>query len=216
MSDRPFVLVLAGVNGAGKSSVLGSMLNDAEIPFFNPDSFAKKLIEEAPSYTQEEANSVAWNYGFSKLEEAVNTGTSFAFETTLGGHSICAKLIEAATTHDVKILYCGLDSAEAHIHRVQFRVVQGGHDIPEQKIRQRWESSRLNLVKLLPYITDVLVFDNSVTATLGEEIPEPIKLLEIRQRVLIFPSLDDVQAMGAIKGWAKPLVMAGLDLYRHR
>lgn len=194
--------------------MLGSMLYDADIAFFNPDSFARKLIERDSSYTLEEANSEAWNYGFSKLKQAIDTGVSFAFETTLGGNSICAKLIEATATHDVKVLYCGLESPDAHIHRVKFRVAQGGHDIPEEKIRERWESSRLNLIKLLPHATDVLVFDNSTTVAPGEEIPNPIKLLEISERALIFPDLEDVQTLATIKEWAKPLVMAAIDLYK--
>lgn len=214
MSDRPFVLVLAGVNGAGKSSVLGAMLYDADIEFFNPDAFARKLIERDPSYTPEEANSEAWSYGFSKLKQAIDTGISFAFETTLGGNSICAKLIEATATHDVKLLYCGLDSPEAHINRVKFRVAQGGHDIPEEKIRARWESSRLNLINLLPHVTNLLVFDNSTTVAPGEEIPDPIKLLEISERAVIFPNLEDIQTLETIKEWAKPLVMAAIDLYK--
>lgn len=214
MSDRPFILVLAGVNGAGKSSVLGSILYDADIEFFNPDFFARKLIESDSSYTLEEANGEAWSYGFSKLKQSIDAGISFAFETTLGGNSICAKLIEASDTHDVKVFYCGLDSPEAYIQRVKFRVAQGGHDIPEEKIRERWESSRLNLIKLLPYATDVLVFDNSTTVAAGEEIPNPIKLLEISERALIFPDLGDVQTLAAIKEWAKPLVMAAIDLYK--
>lgn len=216
MSNRPFILVLAGVNGAGKSSVLGSNLLTANIEFFNPNTFARALLASNSSYTQKEANIAAWSYGVNKLQEAIDTGISYAFETTLGGNTICSMLLTASNTHNVKIMYCGLNSPEAHIARVAFRITQGGHEIPEAKIRERWETSRVNLVKLIPHVTDLKLFDNSATVTLDADIPEPIKLLEIRNKELLHPALDDIQNIEAINDWAKPIVMAAFEWLRSK
>jgi predicted ABC-type ATPase len=80
---RPFILVLAGVNGAGKSSVGGSILQDHGLTWFNPDTYARALVREL-GIDNTEANARAWQYGKSKLESAIANGTNYAFETTLG------------------------------------------------------------------------------------------------------------------------------------
>ena len=57
---------------------------------------------------------------------------------------------EACSQHDVAIWFCGLHSVELHMQRVAARVSRGGHDIPADKIRARYDSSRENLLALLP------------------------------------------------------------------
>lgn len=212
MKDRPVILVLAGVNGAGKSSVLGNILSDKKIGFYNPDQFAREYLELEKSSSIEEANSVAWEYGRKSLESAIQEKRIYAFETTLGGNTISEMLLNATSTHDLKIYYCGLDSVEKHIERVKQRVAIGGHDIPEDKIRERWENSIINLIKLMPYLSALMVFDNSVEVANNEEIPNPVKVLEIIDGVVNYPDFADVVAMNQVKGWAKPLIIAAEDI----
>ncbi len=216
MTDRPLILVLAGVNGAGKSSVIGSMLNDEKLTFFNPDQFAKQLLAVNASLTIEDANAIAWDYGKEKLEAAIKAGENWAFETTLGGNTITRLLIQAAETHDVCVVYCGLDSVDLHIERVSLRVKNGGHDIPEDKIRGRWASSRMNLNKLMPYLTELAVFDNSSSAVLGQEIPDPKLLLLIRGNDLIKPDFENTEVLGQIPDWAKPILMQAADVFKDK
>lgn len=106
MAARPFLFVLAGVNGAGKSSIGGHLLREAGLDWFNPDDWARQLCRE-PGMSQREANGQAWQEGFSRLQAAIAQRRSHAFETTLGGQSIAATLAEACATHDVLIWYCG-------------------------------------------------------------------------------------------------------------
>ena len=74
-------------------------------------------------------------------------------------------LSEAASQgFEVRIWYVGLASPDLHIERVRNRVRAGGHDIPESSIRRRWRHSRLNLVQLLPHLTELRVYDNSADA----------------------------------------------------
>jgi predicted ABC-type ATPase len=160
---RPFIFVLAGVNGAGKSSVGGALLADHGLTWFNPDNYARQLMAQL-GLDLAEANSRAWEYGRLRLETAIAQGTNYAFETTLGGRTIPDMLLEATHTHDVVMLFCGLSSPEQHIERVRSRVVSGGHDIPESKIRERWVGSRANLIKLMPRLAHLQVFDNSAEA----------------------------------------------------
>ncbi len=207
---RPFIFVLAGVNGAGKSSVGGAMLADHGLTWFNPDSLARELTAQF-NMTPAEANSRAWETGRAQLEAAIADGKNYAFETTLGGRTIPGMLASATLTHDVVILFCGLSSIEQHLERVRLRVANKGHAIPENKIRERWVTSRANLIKLLPSLSRLQVFDNSVDAAPGQDIPDPVLLLEMASAQVMFPDQDDAAALSATPQWARPIVQAALE-----
>ena len=66
---RPVLVVLAGVNGAGKSSIGGHLLQRDGLTWFNPDTFAREL-KAATGCDQETANAYAWQEGMRRLEEA--------------------------------------------------------------------------------------------------------------------------------------------------
>lgn len=211
MTRRPFILVLAGVNGAGKSSVGGALLTERDLVWYNPDAQAHEAQVQA-GLSLEDANAYAWARGVEKLRAAIADGTNFAFETTLGADTIPRLLIEASKTHDVMMWFCGLASAELHIARVALRVSQGGHPIPEEKIRARWTSSVANLIDLLPHLAVLHVYDNSAAAKLGEDIPDPVLVLEMRQGEVVAPDAADRAALERVPGWARPIVEAALEL----
>lgn len=209
LSPRPVIYVLAGVNGAGKSSIGGHLLTRAGLTWFNPDQFARELVA-ATGCDQTAANAAAWAEGMRRLDEAVSARRSFAFETTLGGHSVAARLKAAARTHDVVVWFCGLASPELHIARVQARVAAGGHAIPETKIRERWTASIANLIALLPDLAEVRVFDNSASVALGEPVPDPVPVAVIQRGRLIWPAGKDIARLALTPDWAKPVLGAGL------
>ncbi|KAG0774937.1 hypothetical protein G6F21_014039 [Rhizopus arrhizus] len=97
------ILVLAGVHGAGKSSLLGTWLEAEGLSWFTPDSFPRRLVEAG--WPLPEANAEAWQEGTRRLRQAMADGTDFAFETTLGGNTIPRLLREACERHHVAI--CG-------------------------------------------------------------------------------------------------------------
>ena len=206
---RPVLLVLAGVNGAGKSSVGGHLLEQAGLSWFNPDAFARELVA-VTGCGQTEANATAWQEGLRRLDEALAKGHNFAFETTLGGNTIAARIATAPQTHDVLLWYCGLSSPEHHIARVKARVMAGGHDIPEARIRERWQTSLQNLIALLPHLAQLQVYDNSVEAGVGETIPDPLLLAEMRSGKLSWPTT--LKSLQATPQWAKPLLEAALSM----
>jgi predicted ABC-type ATPase len=209
-ATRPFIFVLAGVNGAGKSSVGGAMLVEHGLTWFNPDTFARELMAQF-SLTPAEANSRAWETGRAQLEAAMANGRNYAFETTLGARTIPDMLASATRTHDVDMLFCGLSSVEQHIERVRVRVANSGHAIPENKIRERWVTSRANLIKLLPRLSRLQVFDNSADAAPGQDIPDPVLVLEMLEGQVVFPDQDDAVALNATPEWARPIVQAALE-----
>ncbi|GGC02809.1 hypothetical protein GCM10007205_09970 [Oxalicibacterium flavum] len=205
---RPFLYVLAGVNGAGKSSIGGYLLRQAGLAWYNPDTFARELVA-ATGCSQIDANAAAWQEGVRRLDEAIANRQNFAFETTLGGNSIPARLRNAATTHDVIVWFCGLSSAEQHIARVRSRVQMGGHDIPAPKIRERFTSSLANLIALMPHLAHLRVYDNSRDAAPGETVPDPVPVLEMVGGRLSWPTT--AEDLRQTPDWAKPLVEAALD-----
>jgi predicted ABC-type ATPase len=209
----PEILVLAGVNGAGKSSVVGARLKANEIDWFNPDEYTRGLI--AAGCGPEDANAGAWQYGRERLEEAILTGADFAFETTLGGNTISALLRRAAATHDVHVLYVGLASVELHLQRVALRVARGGHTIPEQRVRERWETSRANLCGLVPLLASLQVYDNSGTVRPGSEVPPPVLVIDYERGKLPTPAPDDVNQLANVPDWAKCIFEAVLQVVQN-
>ena len=207
---RPVLFVLAGVNGVGKSSLLSRALTQRGLGWFNPDDYARELMRQG-GCTQQQANAEAWTAGTKLLRNAISEGHDHAHETTLGGTSLPRMIARAAETHEVHLWYCGLATPELHIARVQARVAAGGHAIDRERIRQRWTAAPRNLIELMPKLTALRVYDNSVTAAPGEPIPEPELLIEVRQQVVRQPAADDLEALTALPEWAHPIAEAALS-----
>ncbi|MDN5942996.1 MAG: zeta toxin family protein [Nitrospira sp.] len=208
-SRQPSIHVLAGVNGAGKSSIGGAAVRQHGGEYFNPDEVARALREKDATLTQANANSAAWRQGVRLLKRAVEERLDFAIETTLGGNTITNLLIQAAEQGiEVHVWYMGLSSPELHIDRVQARVSQGGHDIPDETIHRRYEHSRLNLIALLPHLTTLHVYDNSVDADpAAGRTPKPTPMLHMERGKILGPP-----DLAPTTNWAKPIVAAALKL----
>lgn len=214
MADRariPCIYVLAGTNGAGKSSIAGAMFLAHDTEYFNPDEAASLILSANPGITQAEANSAASSQGKRLLERAISERLNFAFETTLGEHTIPALLASALSAGvEVRIWYVGLSSPELHIARVRARVARGGHDVPEARIHDRYDRSRLNLIQLMPRLTELCVYDNSEEADPAEgATPQPELVLHMA-RGRIVSSCD----LAVTPEWAKPILGAAMKFQR--
>ena len=203
------IAVLAGVNGAGKSSLMGAHVRALGGEYFNPDEAARRIRAGKPRIAQREANGLAWNEGRRLLERAIAERLDYTFESTLGASTFPRLLAQAADEGaEVWVWFVGLDSPEHHLARVKARVEGGGHDIPEADIRRRWDASRQNLVALMPKLSRLWLYDNSADADPAQgRAPRPRLLLEMRGRRIVAPAkLDDTPA------WAKPLVARALQI----
>lgn len=116
-------------------------------------------------------------------------------------------LIEAAHAGiPVRVWYVGLASPELHVQRVRARVRRGGHAIPEERIRRRYDASRRNLIRLLPHLAELKLYDNSEERdpTAGQP-PHPLLVLHLAGgRVL------SACPRAQVPEWAKPIVQAAL------
>ncbi len=200
--SRPTLLVLAGINGAGKSSVAGTSLRASGMDYYNPDEATDRLRDAG--IEDRDANAAAWLHGRQALEAAIANGTPFAFETTLGGNTMSMLIAKAAATHDVILWFVGLDSAERHLARVAARVTAGGHDIPTAKIHERWGSARRNLIALMPHLYELRAYDNSVEQINADDA-EPALLLHLREGRIIAPA---ERTLRNTPDWAKAIVEA--------
>jgi predicted ABC-type ATPase len=211
MSSRrpPRIYVLAGVNGAGKSSIGGVAFRATGADYYNPDEAAREFMSANPALTQAEANSAAWRKGVELLNRAIEERKDFAFETTLGANTIPRLLAQAAGQGiEIYVWYVGLSSPELHIERVRARVRQGGHDIAAEHIYRRYDHSRLNLIDLLPRITALRIYDNSADGDpAAGKFPKPKLVLHMEKgKILNRRDLKNTPA------WAKPIVAAALKL----
>jgi len=121
-------------------------------------------------------------------------------------------LLQATNSHNIIVWFCGLASPEQHIARVEKRVANGGHPIPEQKIHERWVNSRINLIKLMPHLTYLQVFDNCQEVADQEDIPAPVLILEMHHGKLLFPSMQNTEAFLNTPDWAKPILQTAIEL----
>ena len=208
-AEAPRIYVLAGVNGAGKSSIGGAAVRVRGGEYFNPDEAARQLLAANPKLTQTEANSAAWQHGRRLLERAIAERLTFAFETTLGANTIPRLLAEAAGQGiEIHLWYAGLSSPELHLARVRARVKKGGHDIAEADIRRRYEHSRLNLIHLLPHLTELRMYDNSAEVDPASGKAPTLQLVLQMERGKIIGPVD----LSNTPGWAKPIVATAVRL----
>lgn len=207
----PSIYVIAGVNGAGKSSIAGAALREFGSDYYNPDEVARALRRGNPALSQGSADGEAWRQGVRLLKRAIRERLAFAFETTLAGKTIPRLLAQAASQGiAIRVWYVGLAGPELHLARVRARVRRGGHDVPEEHILRRYERSRANLIALLPVLSSLKVFDNSADADpAAGKTPKPWLVLHVEGVKIIGPA-----DLSRTPSWAKPIVAAARLLVR--
>jgi len=209
--QHPCIYVLAGTNGAGKSTVGGAAIRERGADYFNPDEAARRIRSVNPHISERDANTAAWQEGKRLLEKALASRLVFAFETTLGGQTMAGLLQRAlAGGIEVRVWYVALKSPELHIARVRARVARGGHDIPDDKIRERYDRSRSNLIRVVPDLTELQLFDNSAEADpFTGSPPSPLRVLHmVHGRIVALCDLRQVP------DWAKPIVATAMNSSR--
>lgn len=155
LDRRPLVVAVAGPNGAGKTTFYHAHIAPAALRYVSADVLAKELGMEA--------------YAAAKAADALRRALlkqkeSFAFETVFSdpvGDKL-AFLREAATAgYAVVLCFIGLEDAGLSEERVAMRVSQGGHDVPNEKLKARFPRTLANLKAAIAALPLVYVFDNS-------------------------------------------------------
>ena len=167
MSKLPKLYIIAGCNGAGKTTasftILPEVLGCKE--FINADEIAKGLSPFQPESVAVQAGRIM----LARMDELLQKGETFAFETTLATKSYKQKIEWAqANGYEVTLLFFWLDSPNMAKKRVAQRVAEGGHSIPSETIERRYYNGIANLFAIYIDMVDICyIFDNSE----GERIP---------------------------------------------
>jgi predicted ABC-type ATPase len=161
MTDELKIVIIAGPNGAGKTTFAREFLpNEGNCPtFINADLIAAGISPFAP----ESVSIRAGRLMLDEIDDRVRNRKSFAFETTLSGRSYLHKIRQwQELGYHVKLLFLSLPNAAVAIARVAARVSQGGHNIPENIIRRRFDFGLKNFDTMYKQQVDAwMLYDNS-------------------------------------------------------
>lgn len=161
MGESKKILVIAGPNGAGKTTFATEFLpNDAGCPeFLNADLLAAGLSP----FAAEKAAVRAGRLILDEFRRRVRRNESFALETTLSGRSYVRLITQwRKCGYCVKLVFLSLPSADLAVARVAARVAQGGHSVPEEVIRRRFDNGLRQFHEVYKSIVDSwALYDNS-------------------------------------------------------
>lgn len=158
MSERKQLWILAGGNGAGKTTFYDKFLAPKELAFVNADILATRLDAK---------NAEAISYKAAKLAEELrlnllSSGRSFCFETVFSHPSKIDFLGKAkALDYEIILIYIHLQTDELNQARVTQRVNQGGHNVPTEKIINRIPRTLCNVKQALSLVDYAKLYDNS-------------------------------------------------------
>jgi len=157
----PHLIIIAGPNGAGKSTAAPALLKDAlhMDNFVNADVIAQGLC----AYQPEKAAIQAGRIMLSRIHTLANEGANFAFETTLASRSFATWIPKLKKQgYQFHLVFLWLKTVDLAIYRVQERIKNGGHSVPEETIRRRYQSGLKNFFNLYTELADSWqLFDNS-------------------------------------------------------
>jgi len=170
--------LLAGPNGAGKSTTGRELLVGFGIEeLLNPDVFAVRLAQSGAAGTQRRAGLET----ITRERILIQSGRSFARETTLAGRTILATIVRAQSSgYRIGLIYIGLRNVELAISRVRVRVANGGHDVPEADIRRIYMRSLENLKQTVLQADQSHILDNSSARR------PAIRLMELRAGKIVY------------------------------
>lgn len=153
--------IIAGPNGAGKTTLSYTILPEIFEceDFVNADEIARGLSP----FNVEKAALKAGRLMLERISELLEKGESFAFETTLSTRSYVNLINRAkAKGYEIILLFLALESVKLAVERVEIRVSEGGHNIPVDTIKRRYEVGLKNLFELyIPIVDKWMLVDNS-------------------------------------------------------
>ncbi len=159
--NQPQLITIAGPNGAGKSTVTQRYRDNNLLPsnYINPDEIVLNMAEIVDPIERVYA---AAREADRQRQELLLAQESMAFETVMSHPSKIEFMRSAREAgYRVTLIFVGVASAEISISRVKQRVANGGHDVPRQKIIDRYDRVMALLPQAIQAVDRALLFDNS-------------------------------------------------------
>jgi predicted ABC-type ATPase len=158
----PVLHLLVGPNGAGKTTLFEQVIEAVtHLEFVNADRIA---AERWPG-DEERHGHDASDLAARRRSELFDERRSFVSETVFSHPSKVDLVRDAKRRGYLVTLHVVVVPVELTVARVAHRVARGGHSVPEDKIRARYD-------RLWPYVTDAVhladhafVYDNSRART---------------------------------------------------
>lgn len=147
-------ILIAGVNGTGKSSLRGVLEGQGVLLGHIIDA---DVIAKQNNYDNIKAGKKA----IAEINYCLENNLSFTQETTLAGHRVEKTIRQARRQgYYVTMFYVGLSSKEESLNRIANRVKKGGHDIPKNDVIRRFDNRINSLKKIVPLCDEVIFYDN--------------------------------------------------------
>lgn len=163
-SRAPQFWMFAGPNGSGKSTAYSRTETErsrTEFWIVNPDLLTAE-IQQFERLSLDEANLEAVRRLESWLEATIRVHRSLGVETVLST-SKYQRIVTLAKSlgFEFRLVYVVLNSPELNVERVRNRVEHGGHDVPRDKIVDRYWRSLDQMPWFLAQADWAQVLDNS-------------------------------------------------------
>lgn len=170
----PVLTVIAGPNGSGKSTLTSALDFAGRENLLDPDAIARRLNPSDPRH----AAIAGGREVVRRVQSYLGNRVSFAVETTLASRRTLETMRYAKVNEfRIDLVYICLDTPERSILRVNERVLQGGHDVPDEDVRRRYWRSLANLPDAVRISDRAVLYDNS-----GDEYR---RMLEVRRGVVV-------------------------------
>ena len=157
----PKLYIIAGPNGAGKTTFAKEFLpHYAKCPnFVNADLIALGLSPFSPTSVNIKAGKLL----LGQVKEFIHQRADFAFESTLSGRSYVSLIQEVKRKgYSITIFFLWIPDVKLARERIKQRVKDGGHDVPFEDVKRRFQRSRENFLKLYEPLCDSwILFDNA-------------------------------------------------------
>jgi predicted ABC-type ATPase len=170
-TGQPLLVALVGSNGAGKSTFYRDFIHPTGLEFLNADVVAKELNPSNPEAASYEAMHIVERRRGAYVAER----RSFCFETVLSdpkGEKVAFLRSARESGYQLVVVFIRIPSADYSALRVSQRVREGGHNVPADKLRDRFARTQTNVRQALAIADLGLVYDNDKTQT-------PFRLSEI-------------------------------------
>jgi predicted ABC-type ATPase len=163
-AEPPVLFIIAGPNGSGKSTVYQNAdfgWQGRSVWIINPDLLSAR-ISQVESMSLPEANGAALNRIEAWLDASIQAHQTIGVETVLSTDKYRRRVGEAKRLgFELWLFYVMLDAPERNVERVKLRVRKGGHDVPEDRIRDRYRRSLEQMPWFLEQADRAWIFDNS-------------------------------------------------------
>ena len=163
MDLRPKLIIIAGPNGSGKTSLTSQILKHEWIEdciYINPDNIAQ---EKFNGWNDLDSVLKAAQFATTLRNECLENNKSLIFETVLSAADKIDYIEKAVSLgYFVRLFFVGTNHPSINASRITNRVLEGGHDVPISKIISRYYKSVINCAVLSLIVDRLYVYDNSV------------------------------------------------------